>query len=522
MIVYETPKYGGHHFSLGSYTSSEHKKSTIKKPMWVEDLHEKQTLPDLDTAILAINSAAAAKLYFEELVLPGVSKARFCILHMFLALTWRLFAISVASLSTSIYVIIQFLRVLLSCGSESCMYIISTKLFIRTYKNVQFRCCQILYWPIFLQNGARRSTSCVEYAEKAALRKHLMWSSVAVDVLLGNILGVLMLIHAKSVTSWTLKLFINITNYVLRMGCVSLMGNPAGFKLNNELATVLGMLSLNAIQIWSTICFFLSSYFLYFIRGVAICGILFGLTTSAALIIDFISLATMHVRCLHWLISLIFSHQLQAVAALWRLFRDQKLNPLRQRLDSYDYTVDQHVVGSLLFTPVLLLLPTSSAFYIFFALMGTTISFICIFIELAISVIHATPYTKVFLWIVMPRRFPFGLWVEIVRRQCDAIDDLETGAVGSLVLFLHSSCLNIRQVVFPHYKFLCSAVSRLSFATSMYGILIGRSLPSALNNFPSSSLTRLPMTLPWMSIPCKEYWRLCHDAVLAREECVMQ
>lgn len=121
------------------------------------------------------------------------------------------------------------------------------------------------------------------------------------------------------------------------------------------------------------------------------------------------------------------------------------MNPLRQRLDSYDYTVDQHVVGSLLFTPVLLLLPTSSAFYIFFALMGTTVSFICIFIELAISVIHATPYTKVFLWMVMPRRFPFGLWVEIVRRHSDAIDDLETGVVGSLVLFLHSSCLDIRK-----------------------------------------------------------------------------
>lgn len=148
-----------------------------------------------------------------------------------------------------------------------------------------------------------------------------MWSNLAVDVLFGNILGVLMLSHSGSVTSWTLKLFANITNYVLRMGCVSLMGNPAGFKLNNELAIVLGMLSLNAIQVWSTICFFMSSYFLYFIRGVAICGILFGLTTSAALIVDFITFATIHVRCLHWLISLIFSHQLQAVAALWRLFR---------------------------------------------------------------------------------------------------------------------------------------------------------------------------------------------------------
>jgi hypothetical protein len=35
--------------------------------------------------------------------------------------------------------------------------------------------------------------------------------------------------------------------------------------------------------------------------------------------------------------------------------RGREWNPLRQRLDSFDYTVRQHIVGSLLFTPLLLL-----------------------------------------------------------------------------------------------------------------------------------------------------------------------
>ncbi|KAM1672594.1 hypothetical protein ACFX11_041068 [Malus domestica] len=81
------------------------------------------------------------------------------------------------------------------------------------------------------------------------------------------------------------------------------------------------MISLTAIQIWSPIWIILGSHFLYFIRGLAISGIIFGVTIPAALIIDLIALATLHVSTLHWLISLLYSTQIQALAALWRLFR---------------------------------------------------------------------------------------------------------------------------------------------------------------------------------------------------------
>jgi len=93
------------------------------------------------------------------------------------------------------------------------------------------------------------------------------------------------------------------------------------------------------------------------------------------------------------------------------------LNPLRQRLDSFDYTVKQHIVGSLLFTPLLLLLPTTSVFYIFFSIVDTTINLICILIEVTISIIHATPYIKIFLWLTRPGRFPCGIWLEICDCQ---------------------------------------------------------------------------------------------------------
>ena len=161
----------------------------------------------------------------------------------------------------------------------------------------------------------------MEYAEKAALHKHSMWSSVATEILLGYAFGMALFFHAESVCLWASNSANNSTNYLLRNGCVWLMGVPAGFKLNTELAQVLGMLSLNAIQIWSTLWFFVGSVFIYFVKGLAILGVLFGVTTPAALIVDMILLATLHVSTLHWLISHLYSYEIQAIAAFSRLFR---------------------------------------------------------------------------------------------------------------------------------------------------------------------------------------------------------
>lgn len=98
------------------------------------------------------------------------------------------------------------------------------------------------------------------------------------------------------------------------------MGVPAGFKLNTELAGILGMISFNAIQIWSTLWFHMGFLFIYFIKGLAISGIILGVTIPAALMIDMIALATLHVSSVNWFLSLLYSLQIQALAALWRLF----------------------------------------------------------------------------------------------------------------------------------------------------------------------------------------------------------
>ncbi|KAL8467574.1 hypothetical protein ACS0TY_030992 [Phlomoides rotata] len=494
--------------------------SPCKKPKWFNDLHQRDAHLNLDTVIQAINSADAAQVLFDGhhhaesgVLLP--------IVQMFSTFAWKLSAVSVASLSTAIYIVLQSSCILynwLSCTSIDLLF---TKAFSNTLKNIHFRCCQLLYWPVFLQDQGIRYWSCVEFAEKATFLRHTLWSSIVVDILLGNILGIALWFVAEPARIWVSNFAHDFTNDWLRTGCVWLMGNPAGFKLNTELAGVLGMVSLNAIQIWSTLWAFMGFLLTRITKGLALCGIIFGLTSAAALITDMISLVTMHVLALHLFLSLLYSTQIQALAALWRLFRGRKQNPLRDRLDSYDYTIEQHVVGSLLFTPILLLLPTTSVFYIFFTIMHTTISFICIVVEAVISFIHSTPYAKVFLWLRRRERFPSGIWFEVPLCQ-HSENGAITGTTSSpqnlhprsssqsinLVSFLHSNYLNLGEVVQPHYRHLYSAFSRSSIGTSAYGLLTGRSTLYASG--PS-----LPMKLPWIEISWREYWRLCHNSIFA-------
>ncbi|XP_022841968.1 N-acetylglucosaminyl-phosphatidylinositol biosynthetic protein gpi1-like [Olea europaea var. sylvestris] len=437
--------------------------------------------PDLnllqDAVILAMNSATATRMFFQRNLHAKRSASLFCILRLFSTFAWKLFATSVASLATFFYIILQFLHVLYSSVSQSFIYITLENVFSNTRKNIQIRCFQLSYWPIFLQDLVIRSRPCVEFAEKAALHRHSMWSSIVVDVLIGNLLGLALWFQAERACQWVSNFANDITDYWLRTGCVWLMGNPAGFKLNAELAGILGVISLNAMQIWSTFWFFMGFVFIHFIKGLDICGILLFSTVAAALIIDVISLVTTHVWTLHMFLSLVYSQQIQAIAALWRLFRGKKWNSLRQRLDSYDYSVEQHVVGSLLFTLLLLLLPTTSAFYIFFTILKTAVSFICMVVEVAISLIHATPYANVFLWSVRKKRFPSGIWFEILSCEQTAINYSEirspartsspsgklqktTDTSGSkssvLVSFLHSNYLTLGKALSslssPHHQ----------------------------------------------------------------------
>src|SRR5690349_7707190 len=62
----------------------------------------------------------------------------------------------------------------------------------------------------------------------------------------------------------------------------------------------------------------------------------------------------------------LYQLQVTALIALWRLFRGKKFNPLRRRVDSMNYDAQQLFLGTLLFTALLFLLPTTTVYYAVF------------------------------------------------------------------------------------------------------------------------------------------------------------
>uniref|UniRef100_A0A0R0EXV7 Uncharacterized protein n=1 Tax=Glycine max TaxID=3847 RepID=A0A0R0EXV7_SOYBN len=168
------------------------------------------------------------------------------------------------------------------------------------------------------------------------------------------------------------------------------------------------------------------------------------------------ALATLHISTLHWFISLVYSSQIQALAAFWRLF----------------------------------------------SIVDTTINLVCPLIEVTtISVIHVTPYTKIFLWLVRPGRFPSGIWLEIIGCQSNStaspsadftdeitsykeslhLKDFNREKSSSLVSALHSNYLSIGS----------------SISTVAHGILIGQRMSSMRSIL-------LPSPMPWTSMHYKE------------------
>ncbi|CAL1383209.1 unnamed protein product [Linum trigynum] len=519
VILYEIPVYGKQHLAMNFWRSFKQVEAPLRKPQWLDELRTFQPELDMDALILAMNSTSAAGMVLGRYIGANGSCTSYHIMSMCLGLVWQALALFLALLSTIMYIILQLIRNLSWSGFGRWICTRSAKLAPTMSKNVRIRCSQMIYWPIFLEDNSIRSRACVEYAEKAALHRHSMWTGLLVDLLFGNLIGLVLFSHAESVCLWVSLFAKGTTNEILRSGCVWLMGVPAGFKLNTELAGILGMVSLNAIQIWSTLWVFIGFLIIYFIKGLALLGILFGLTIPAALAIDIVGLATAHVSVLHSGVSILYSSQIEALGAIWRLFRGRKKNPLRKRLDSYDYTVKQHVVGSLLFTPLLLLLPTTSVFYIFFTILKMGITTICTMIDVAILMIHGTPYLEIFLWLSRRGRFPCGVWFEITPCSSDSQgfsspnevdsrskqgEDMRTSSL--IVSVLHSNYLSIGDLVLPHYREVFSGVSRFLTASS-YGALTGKRTHSRLDS-------KLPSILPWVSMPSRDYWLLCYNSVM--------
>nr|CAG4711173.1 unnamed protein product [Naegleria fowleri] len=154
--------------------------------------------------------------------------------------------------------------------------------------------------------------------------------------------------------------------------------NPGGFKLNRQLNLLFGNMAIGGIKWWKSLyelCYLLIadnetvillSKNLILTAVIACC--MTGFSTLVAAVSDCFMIASVNILLFYRITRRLYSQLIQITLSLWRLFRGKKNNPLRKRIDNCDdYSNEQLVLGTILFTICIFLYFTVAIYYFTFA-----------------------------------------------------------------------------------------------------------------------------------------------------------
>lgn len=194
-----------------------------------------------------------------------------------------------------------------------------------------------------------------------------------------------------------------------------LMGAPAGLKMNRALDQVLGRFFLYHIHLWISYIHLMSPFVegILWYGGLSAC---LGLTFALSLLSDMVALLTFHIYCFYVYGARLYCMKIYGLSSLWRLFRGKKWNVLRQRVDSCSYDLDQLFIGTLLFTILLFLLPTTALYYLVFTLLRLVVVLFQGVIHLSVDFINSFPLFAMGLRVCRSYRLAEGVKFRVL---CD-------------------------------------------------------------------------------------------------------
>lgn len=195
-----------------------------------------------------------------------------------------------------------------------------------------------------------------------------------------------------------------------------LMGAPAGLKMNRALDQVLGRFFLYHIHLWISYIHLMSPFVevTLWYAGLSAC---LGLTFALSLLSDTLALLTFHIYCFYVYGARLYCLKVYGLSALWRLFRGKKWNVLRQRVDSCSYDLDQLFIGTLLFTILLFLLPTTALYYLVFTLLRLVVVLVQGVLHLTVDFINSFPLFALALRLTKPYRLAAGVKFSVLCEE---------------------------------------------------------------------------------------------------------
>eukprot|EP00698_Gefionella_okellyi_P019807 TRINITY_DN6132_c0_g1_i2.p1 TRINITY_DN6132_c0_g1~~TRINITY_DN6132_c0_g1_i2.p1 ORF type:complete len:426 (+),score=70.43 TRINITY_DN6132_c0_g1_i2:794-2071(+) len=277
---------------------------------------------------------------------------------------------------------------------------------------------------------------------------------VPVDIILGVIAAYYLNTFATNIVVYNHQVWQLFEQNVMANYTNWLMGYPAGFKLNDNLDRWLGTICLEVLSHWdATVSTLIEPLAIVLVRLTALCG-LFGLSFIICLVSDLASLATLHIFFMYTVAAKLYSVEIQAIAALSRLFRGQKWNVLRKRIDSCEYDIDQLLLGTLLFTLAVFLMPTIAVYYVFFMSVRISISLLNGCLSAVVALLNHFPVFPLALHLIFRRQLPGDLHFRVAPPDSAAELDSEalagTYALTQSYFLLHTHKFPISGIFYKY------------------------------------------------------------------------
>ncbi|TRY86879.1 hypothetical protein DNTS_009010 [Danionella cerebrum] len=264
-----------------------------------------------------------------------------------------------------------------------------------------------------VQSGYRADHFKIVFSSKKAaihmdfMRKANILVSFLVDIGLGLLL--ISWLYRENRISKLAETLVPVADELLEW----LMGAPAGLKMNKALDQVLGRFFLYHIHLWISYIHLMSPFIERILWYVGLSASL-GLTFALSVLSDIVALLTFHIYCFYVYGARLYCMKIYGLSSLWRLFRGKKWNVLRQRL----------FIGTLLFTILLFLLPTTALYYLVFTLLRLVVVLFQGVIHLSVDLINSFPLFAMGLRICRPYRLAgtaLHLMMEINPLKCSSV-----------------------------------------------------------------------------------------------------
>ncbi|KAI9026868.1 N-acetylglucosaminyl transferase component-domain-containing protein [Hyaloraphidium curvatum] len=231
---------------------------------------------------------------------------------------------------------------------------------------------------------------------------------IANDVIFGFALGGILVANADSIAALLDGWFTGFGLDYFRGMTVWLMGWPAGLKLNAPLSRFMGELFLWLLGMWEALAAAARPHLVDAVVFLGSSGV-FGATMVLSLLADLIALSTLHINLFYRVAAKIYHWQFSALVSLFYLFQGRKRNVLRGRVDLQDYPLEQLVIGTMLFTVLMFLFPTTFVYYLLFTTARIVVVAVQVALEVALAVLNHFPLFAVTLRAKNGSRIPGGL-----------------------------------------------------------------------------------------------------------------